>query len=185
MQHRRDHGKPLNVDLMKLLASLILCSAIGLLAAGTAEAQQAQPEASSSAAPHQDAPARPHKRVKATASKKAKMPTQPGASAAHETFPCPRAAWKDDPVCADAPDEHTLPTPSSHTAASQQHDAAPKLHAPGADNLSVGVDWQANSDPRLPGYDSIPMLDSVRKNIPDATVSNPGSRMGVGLGLQF
>ncbi|TPV97610.1 MAG: hypothetical protein USCAAHI_02954 [Beijerinckiaceae bacterium] len=47
------------------------------------------------------------------------------------------------------------------------------MQVPGAENLAVGVDWQGNNNPRLPGYDSVPMLDSVRKNIPDATVSSP------------
>jgi hypothetical protein len=56
---------------------------------------------------------------------------------------------------------------------------------PGAEDLAVGVDWQANNAPRLPGYDSVPMLDSVRKNIPDATESSPDTRMGLGLNLKF
>jgi hypothetical protein len=62
---------------------------------------------------------------------------------------------------------------------------APKVQVPGAENLAVGVDWQGNNNPRLPGYDSVPMLDSVRKNIPDATVSSPDSRVGLGLDLNF
>jgi len=56
---------------------------------------------------------------------------------------------------------------------------------PGVDNLAVGPDIQANNNPRLPGYDSVPMLDSVHKNIPDGTVSSPGSRMGLGMDLKF
>jgi len=59
------------------------------------------------------------------------------------------------------------------------------VQVPGAENLAVGVDWQANNAPRLPGYDSVPMLDSVRKNIPDATESSPDTRMGLGLDLKF
>jgi len=90
----------------------------------------------------------------------------------HEELPCPRATWKDDPVCADAPDEHTLPTPSAHSAVPKHSGGAPKVQVPGAENLAVGVDWQGNNNPHLPGYDSVPMLDSVRKNIPDATVSS-------------
>jgi hypothetical protein len=59
------------------------------------------------------------------------------------------------------------------------------VQVPGAENLAVRPDIQANNNPRLPGYDSVPMLDSVRKNIPDATVSSPGTRMGLGLDLKF
>jgi hypothetical protein len=47
------------------------------------------------------------------------------------------------------------------------------------------VDWQANNNPRLPGYDSVPMIDSVKKNIPDATVASPGQHLGLGFDLKF
>ena len=171
---------------MKFLASLIACSISCLLVAGTAEAQQA--EASSGAAPSHVASGPPHKGAKVSASKKAKTPVKKSAAAipppGHEELPCPRATWKDDPVCAGEPDEHTLPTPSSHATASPQR-GAPKVQVPGVDNLAVGPDIQANNNPRLPGYDSVPMLDSVHKNIPDGTVSSPGSRMGLGMDLKF
>ena len=172
---------------MKYSVSLAVCLIACLLAAGAAKAQQAG--ASSGIAPRQDASEPPHKGVKLSASKKTKTPVQNSASAGlppgREELPCPRATWKDDPVCAGEPDEHTLPTPSSHGAASTQRDRAPKVQVPGAENLTVGPDVQANNNPRLPGYDSVPMLDSVRKNIPDATVSSPGSRMGLGMDLKF
>jgi hypothetical protein len=172
---------------MKFPALLIACLIGSLLVAGTAEAQQA--EVSSGVAPRRAAPEHPHMGVKAVALKKAKTPGQKSASAppplGHEELPCPRATWKDDPVCADAPDEHTLPTPSSHTTASAQHDGVPKVQVPGAENLAVRPDIQANNNPRLPGYDSVPMLDSVRKSIPDANVSSPGSRLGLGLDMKF
>jgi hypothetical protein len=172
---------------MKFLASPIARLIGCLLFAGAAEAQQA--EGSTGAAPPQGVIERPHTGVKVSASKKTQTPGKKSALARppldHEDLPCPRATWKYDPVCADAPDEHTLPTPSMHGAASQQRDGALKVQLPGAENLAVGVDWQANNAPRLPGYDSVPMLDSVRKNIPDATVSSPDTRMGLGLDLEF
>lgn len=174
---------------MKLSASPIVCLIFCLLGTGTAEAQQAQTDASSRVTPRQDTVERPHKAIKAAAAKKSKTPGQTNASAGpppgHQELPCPRATWKDDPVCADAPDEHTLPTPSTHGAASSQTDGTPKVQVPGAENLAVRPDVQANNNPRLPGYDSVPMLDSVKKNIPDANVSSPGSRMGLGLDLKF
>jgi len=149
-----------------------------------------QAEAPAGGAQQQGARERPHKSAKVLASKKAKPLAQKSVAAAppprHEELPCPRATWKDDPVCADAPDDHTLPTPSSHAMASpHQPDGAPKVQVPGAENLAIHPDIQANNNPRLPGYDSIPMLDSVRKNLPDATVSSPGSRAGLGLDLNF
>jgi hypothetical protein len=177
---------------MKFPASPIACLICCLLVVGAAEAQQA--DGASGAAPRQGARERPHAGVKVSASKKTKRPGNktPGQTSAsagpplgHEELPCPRATWKDDPVCADAPDEHTLPTSSTHGAAAQQRDGAPKVQVPGAENLAVRPDIQANNNPRLPGYDSVPMLDSVRKNIPDATVSSPGTRMGLGLDLKF
>jgi hypothetical protein len=102
-------------DHMKSLASPIVCLIFCLLVAGTAEAQQAQANASSGVVSRRGE--RPHSGTKAAASKKTKTPS--------------------------------------------------------------------NNNPRLPGYDSVPMLDSVRKNIPDATVSSPGSRVGLGLDLNF
>jgi hypothetical protein len=173
---------------MKVPASPIACLICCLLVAGAAQAQQA--EGSSDVGPRRVASERPQDRgLQESNSKKAKPHGKRSASARppvdHEELPCPRATWKDDPVCADAPDEHTLPTPSTRGAASQQRDGALKVQVPGAENLAVGVDWQANNVPRLPGYDSIPMLDSVRKNIPDATVSSPDTRMGLGLYLKF
>jgi hypothetical protein len=145
-------------DIMKSLISPIVCLICCLLVAG---AQQAKAKALSGVAPRRDASERPHSGTKAAASKKTKTPSQKSASAGapprHEDLPCPRATWKDDPVCADAPDEHTLPTPSAHSAVPQHSGGAPKVQVPGAENLSVGVDWQGNNNPRLPGYDSVPM----------------------------
>ncbi|HXW71283.1 MAG TPA: hypothetical protein VEK34_07585 [Methylocella sp.] len=155
---------------------LLIISSFCLLVAAEAGAQQAQPGTSIGVAPNRDASKHLGKAVKAAASKKAKAQSQTSASAGHEALPCPRATWRDDPVCADTADEHTLPTPSSHGVVSP---------APAAEPLSVGVGWRASNDQRLPGYDSTPMLDSVRKNIPDATVSNPGSRMDLGLKFGF
>jgi hypothetical protein len=57
-----------------------------------------------------------------------------------------------------------------------------KWLVPGAENIAVGVDWQANNNPRLPGYDSVPMIE---KNIPDATVASPGQHLGLGFDLKF
>jgi hypothetical protein len=173
---------------MKVPASPIACLICCLLVAGAAQAQQA--EESSDVGPRRVASERPQDRgLQESTSKKAKTHGKRSASVRppvdHEELPCPGATWKDDPVCADAPDEHTLPTPSTRGAASQQRDGALKVQVPGAENLAVGVDWQANNAPRLPGYDSIPMLDSVRRNIPDATVSSPDTRMGLGLYLKF
>ena len=173
-------------DKMKVSASPIAWFICCLLVVGAAEAQQN--EKSSGVAPSHATSGHPHKGVKVSTSKKVKTPVKTTASArppfSHEELPCPRATWKEDPVCADAPDEHALPTPSAHGAASRR-DEALKVQVPGAENLAVGVDWQANNAPRLPGYDSVPMLDSVRKNIPDATESSPDTRMGLGLDLKF
>jgi hypothetical protein len=177
---------------MRVSASPIACLICCLLVGGAAQAQQA--DASSDVGLRRVASERPQdKGLQESTSKRAethgKVHGKRSASVRppfhHEELPCPRATWKYDPVCADAPDEHTLPTPSTRGAASQQRDGTPKVQAPGAENLSVGVDWQANNNPRLPGYDSVPMIDSVKKNIPDATVSSPGQRLGLGLDLKF
>jgi hypothetical protein len=173
---------------MKVPASPIACLICCLLVAGAAQAQQA--EGSSGVRPRRVASERPQDRgLQESNSKKAKTHGKRSASARppvdHEELPCPRATWKYDPVCADAPDEHTLPTPSTRGAASQQRDGAPKWLVPGAENIAVGVDWQANNNPRLPGYDSVPMIDSVKKNIPDATVASPGQHLGLGFDLKF
>jgi hypothetical protein len=63
--------------------------------------------------------------------------------------------------------------------------AGGKWQPTGYDSVSVGVDWRASNDPIHPGYDSIPMLDSVKRNIPGAEVSSPDTRVGVGLDLKF
>ena len=174
---------------MKPKVFAILCFTC-LLAAGTAQAQQS--EAPSVLSPPPDIgelhKSKHPKGVKAAAAKK-KTAAQKSA-AVHlpvnpTGFPCPRAQWKDDPVCADAPDEHTLPTPSSHNAAPLAGGGPPKVAVPGVDHLTVSPDIQANNNPRLPGYDSTPMLDSVKKNLPDGAEASPGSRMGLGLGFQF
>ena len=53
-----------------------------------------------------------------------------------EVMPCPRAQWKDDPVCSDAPDEHTLPMP---------HLNRPSVAQPETPSMKLGAKWQASS----------------------------------------
>ena len=62
--------------------------------------------------------------------------TEPVRKARTEALPCPRAQWKGDPVCADAPDEHTLPMP---------HLNRPTLSKPDEQTVNYGVKWQANN----------------------------------------
>jgi hypothetical protein len=173
---------------MKVPASPVACLICCLLVAGAAQAQQA--EGSSGMEPRREASEHPQdKGLQESNSKKAKTHGKRSASArppaGHEELPCPRATWKYDPDCADAPGEHTLPTPSTRGAASQPRDGAPKWQVPGAENIAVGVDWQANNNPRLPGYDSIPMIDSVKRNNPDATVASADRHLGLGFDLKF
>ena len=171
---------------MKLKISATICF-VGLLVAGTAQAQQPQVNPPSGLSAPRDA-GQHHKTVKAAAAKK-KTATQKTAAnrlpPSQDTLPCPQAKWKNDPVCADLPDEHTLPTPSSHSATPIIGGGPPKVSVPGVNNLTVSPDIQANNNPRLPGYDSVPNLDSVKGTIPGTTQASPGSHMGLGFGLQF
>lgn len=171
---------------MKLKISATI-SLVGLLAAGAAQAQQPQANPPSGITAPRDAGQHP-KTVKAAASKKKSDLQKTAANSlppSQDGLPCPQAKWKNDPVCADLPDEHTLPAPSSHSAAPLAIGGPPKVAVPGVNNLSVSPDIQANNNPRLPGYDSVPMLDSVKRTMPDATEASPGSRMGLSFGLQF
>jgi len=171
---------------MKLKVSMMICF-VGLLVAGTARAQQPQVNPPSGITAQRDA-GQHHKSVKAVASKKKAAAQKTAANSlppSQDRLPCPQAKWINDPVCADMPDEHTLPMPSSHSATPIAGGGPPKVAVPGVNNLSVSPDIQANNNPRLPGYDSIPMLDSVKKTMPDTTQASPGSRMGLGFGLQF
>ena len=154
---------------MKFLASLIACSISCLLVAGTAEAQQA--EASSGVAPSHLASGPPHKGVKVSASKKAKTPGKKSAAAipppSHEELPCPRATWKDDPVCAGEPDEHTLPTPSSHATASPQR-GAPKVQFRGWTTLRSVLIFRQTIIPACPA------MTRFRCSIPCTKISLTG-----------
>lgn len=173
---------------MTITASLIAFLICCLLAAGKAQAQQA--DGLSDVAPRIIGSQRAQDRsLQKSTSKKTKTKGKRNASVVpsldHEELPCPRATWKDDPVCADAPDEHTLPTPSTRSAASPQRDGAAKWLAPGAENVSVGAHWRANNNPRLPGYNSVPMVDSVKKTIPGSPEMSPDTHFGMGLDLNF
>ena len=53
-----------------------------------------------------------------------------------EALRCPRAQWKDDAVCADAPDEHTSPMP---------HLNRPTVSQPDGQAVKFGAKWQANN----------------------------------------
>ena len=55
---------------------------------------------------------------------------------ATKALPCPRAQWKDDPVCASAPDEHTLPMP---------HLNRPTVSQLEGQAVKFGAKWQANN----------------------------------------
>jgi hypothetical protein len=126
---------------MKVSVSPIACLICCLLVAGAAQAQQA--DASSDVRPRRVASerlqgkdpeestskgAKMHDKVHGKRSASVRLPLH------HEELSCPRATWKYDPVCADAPDEHTLSTPSTRGgAASQQRDGTPKVQAPGAE----------------------------------------------------
>ncbi|WP_157235552.1 hypothetical protein [Methylosinus sp. LW4] len=101
--------------------------------------------------------------------------------------PCPRAQWKNDPVCFDAPDEHTLPTPSSTgpTAARKYSNHA----APVAEDVEVGVKWGASNNPSQHGYDSIPMINSARRGVygneDNWGGGGPDKHVGAGVNLKF
>ena len=91
---------------------------------------------------------------------------------ATEALPCPRAQWKDDPVCADAPDEHTLPMP---------HLNRPTVPQPEGQAVKFGAKWQANNritepTPRLVDR---PGDDFQSRNTP------PDTHATVGVDMKF
>jgi hypothetical protein len=96
--------------------------------------------------------------------------SQPTASA--EKLSCPRAAYKNDPVCADAPDEHTLPT------SSMNHVVAPRAPIEAA---KIGAKWQANNPitSPTPRLQDVPGSDFNSRNTP------PDTHVGVGLDMHF
>ncbi|GAC1331264.1 MAG: hypothetical protein NVSMB26_09440 [Beijerinckiaceae bacterium] len=98
--------------------------------------------------------------------------TKKPAAVSAEKLPCLRATWKDDPVCADAPDEHTLPTPSMSSHVPPR---------PPVEDVKIGAKWQANNKiasptPRLV---DTPGSDFQNRNTP------PDTHVGVGLDMRF
>jgi hypothetical protein len=99
-------------------------------------------------------------------------PARKPQTASAEKLPCPRAAYKDDPVCADAPDEHTLPTPSMNHMTSTR---------PPVESVKIGAKWQANSaiTSPTPRLQDVPGSDFQSRNTP------PDTHVGVGLDMHF
>jgi hypothetical protein len=167
--------------MMKVRTTLLATSICFLFLAGAGEAQEiprSSDAASQQAKAHQKLPASKHGK---TAEQKNRAPVREGR-------PCPRATWKDDPVCFDAPDEHTLPTPSSGSATAAKRDTDLRFRAPGDDNLSVGLKWGASNNPTQHGYDSIPMVNSVKPTQgekDDWGGNGPDNRVGAGFDLKF
>ncbi|MBV8849261.1 MAG: hypothetical protein JOZ16_06710 [Methylobacteriaceae bacterium] len=93
-------------------------------------------------------------------------------AASAEKLPCPRAAYKNDPVCADAPDEHTLPTPSMNSAVPPRAPVEP---------VKIGAKWQANNPiaAPTPRLQDVPGSDFQSRNTP------PDTHVGVGLDMHF
>jgi hypothetical protein len=164
-----------------IIRTTVLVVSICFLPAGAGEAQQASisPDAGTRQATAHS---------KASASKAAKTGDHKTRAAAPDERPCPRATWKDDPVCFDAPDEHTLPTPSSRGGAAANNGADLKLRPAGDDNVAVGLKWGASNNPAQHGYDSIPMVNSVKRT--QGADDNWGGRgpdthIGAGFDLKF
>lgn len=112
-----------------------------------------------------------------------------GRKTARGERPCPRALWKDDPVCFDAPDEHTLPTPSSTGPTTAHKGSSNHAATPVAENVEVGVKWGASNNPSQHGYDSIPMIGSVRRGVYGSDDNwgggGPDTHVGAGVNLKF
>jgi hypothetical protein len=161
--------------MMKAVATSFVASVCFLLAVGVAVAQQASDARAGGAGQVGVS----HK--KAATSKPPKTGVPGAREVSRANLPCPRARWTDDPVCSLAPGEHTATTPSVQNTPAANRNGGLKWQPTGDDSVSLGVDWRASNDPIHPGYDSIPMLDSVKRNIPGAEVSSPDTRVGLGL----
>jgi hypothetical protein len=142
-----------------LAACLLLCAAAG---AGAREA----------AAPKPHGGAKTHRAAKAQAS---------------DAPPCPRGSWKDDPVCFDAPDAGTLPTPST-----QGREAKPLAGAgfqpAEAENLSLGVTWGANNNSTSRETTPLRSVGAARKTADDKDDWGGGggtTHLGAGVNLKF
>lgn len=98
------------------------------------------------------------------------------ASKAAEALPCPRAQWKDDPVCADAPDEKTLPMP---------HLNRPTIGQPETSSVKLGAKWQAsNMQKQYPGGASAHALDPAGDDFQSRNTP-PDTRVNMGVDMRF
>ncbi len=138
-------------------ASTLALSISFLFLAGLADARQAtrKPNAASESVGG---------RSKTSASKTTQSGIHISRTAAHNDRSRARTASKtqDDAVCFHAPDKPILPSPSSRAAPAANEKADLKWRPAGDDSVAVGVNWGAGNGPAQHGYDTIPMINSVK-----------------------
>jgi hypothetical protein len=107
-----------------------------------------------------DAPqVQPKKKVKAAKVKPAPVAATPG-------LPCPRAKWKDDPVCFGANDPSALPLPSARSTPAKEGSIR-------AGDITLSPKAKVNQDSPQPVYGNNPN--------PNPSTSQFGGGLGVGI----
>jgi hypothetical protein len=104
-----------------------------------------------------------------------------------EALPCPRAAYKDDPVCFDAPDGQTLPTPSTHGREAAPREAG-AFQPADAENLSVGMKWGANNNSTSRETTPLRSVGAARRSVDEKDDWGGGggaTHLGAGVNLKF
>jgi len=131
-----------------------------------------------------DPGAAPASGVAAKPGRKAQKPKQ---AATSDVLPCPRATWKDDPVCFGAQDADALPTPSTHGRETATR-AKGSFQPAAAENVSVGVKWGASNDSTSHETTPLRSVGAARRTVDETDNWGGGgenTHIGAGVNLKF